>query len=181
MELDWENVERRNHQICDLFFATTCLDNIRCLHAFLPIISRKEVNTRLIIDEIWKKYPSVIIVVPVCDFTSGNLLSCPLFPEAIIQENKWGIPEPVKENTIHPEKIDMVLAPLLVADQCGNRVGYGKGFYDRFFETCRKDTRKIGLSMFEPVDSISDVESTDIALDALITPYNCYSFGHKQI
>jgi len=180
MELDLEEVNRRNHQIRDLFFANSSLNEVRFLHSFLPVISRKEVNTWLIIDEIWKRYPSVTVVVPVCDFVSGSLRSCSLFPDTVIHKNKWGIPEPEQENILSAGEIDVVLAPLLVADRQGNRVGYGKGFYDRFFGKCRKDVRKIGLSMFEPVDIISDVEVTDIALDMLVTPDNCYFFNQKQ-
>lgn len=179
-ELDRGEAEKRSHRICNRFFASVSLHNVQVLHAFLPAVSKKEVNTRLIIDEIWKKYPSVTVAAPVCDFSTGKLLSCLLSPNTLVEENKWGIPEPKQEYWLTAEKIDMVLTPLLVADQYGNRVGYGKGFYDRFFMTCRKDVQKIGLSVFEPIDCIPDVESTDVPLDALITPDNCYFFDHKQ-
>ena len=63
----------------------------------------------------------------------------------------------------------MVLVPGVCFDRDGHRVGYGKGFYDRFLKTCRPDCVKIGLSFFEPVEKIDDVHNGDIALDFLVS------------
>jgi 5-formyltetrahydrofolate cyclo-ligase len=55
-------------------------------------------------------------------------------------------------------------------------VGYGKGFYDKFLNECRKDLVKIGLSLFNPVDKISDIQKHDIPMDYCITPEKIYAF-----
>ncbi len=73
--------------------------------------------------------------------------------------------------------IDWVLVPLLAFDRRGHRVGYGKGFYDRFLAGCRSDARKIGLSLFAPVVAIDDIGSQDVALDAVVTPDRVWTFG----
>ena len=90
--------------------------------------------------------------------------------------NEWGIKEPLSDAYITPEKIDTVVVPLLCFDRAGNRVGFGKGYYDRFLERCSKEVKTIGLSYFEPVDKITDVETTDIPLDVVVTPKNIYRF-----
>ena len=69
----------------------------------------------------------------------------------------------------------MVFIPLLQADVRGNRLGYGKGFYDRYLALCRPDVIKIGLNFFEPIPIIS-TEETDIPLDYLIIPNRIYEF-----
>ena len=90
--------------------------------------------------------------------------------------NEWGIKEPLKEAYISPENIDAVVVPLLCFDTIGHRVGYGKGYYDRFLERCSKEVKTIGLSYFESVDKITDVEATDVPLDIVVTPKNIYRF-----
>ena len=70
----------------------------------------------------------------------------------------------------------MVLVPLLCFDRSGHRVGYGKGYYDRFLRKCRADCKKIGLSMFDPVDEITDAGESDVRLDLVITPTATVSF-----
>ena len=84
--------------------------------------------------------------------------------------NRFGIPEPVEATPCAEEAIDVVFVPLLVADRTGQRVGYGKGYYDDFLSKCRKDVIKVGLSFFSPIDSISDTRLEDVPLDFLVTP-----------
>ena len=66
--------------------------------------------------------------------------------------------------------------PLLAFDEKGNRVGYGKGFYDKFLAECKPEVLKIGLSFFESEKMISDVLNTDIQLDLCVTPTKVYNF-----
>ncbi|MGZ5197266.1 MAG: 5-formyltetrahydrofolate cyclo-ligase, partial [Kaistella sp.] len=61
-------------------------------------------------------------------------------------------------------------------DRKGNRVGYGKGYYDGFFESVNPRAVKIGLNFFGPDEVIDDVWENDIPLDYLITPVEVLSF-----
>jgi 5-formyltetrahydrofolate cyclo-ligase len=70
----------------------------------------------------------------------------------------------------------VVFVPLLAFDKQGNRVGYGKGFYDRFLANCKPETIKIGLSFFEVENEIADVFNNDIELDYCVTPNKIYTF-----
>ena len=89
--------------------------------------------------------------------------------EKHIPEPKQGIPTPT-------DKIALVIVPLLAFDKSGARVGYGKGFYDKFLKGCRPDCKKIGLSFFEPIEQISDTNEFDINLTHCITPNKLYQF-----
>lgn len=88
----------------------------------------------------------------------------------------WGIPEPVGGSAVKSTDFDIVLIPLLAFDKNGQRIGYGKGFYDRYLAACRPDCLKIGISLFDPVDFIEDMESHDIPLDIAICPAKLYDF-----
>ncbi|MNY64409.1 5-formyltetrahydrofolate cyclo-ligase family protein [compost metagenome] len=70
----------------------------------------------------------------------------------------------------------MVFVPLLAFDIHGNRIGYGKGFYDKFLAECKPETIKIGLSFFEAVNQIDDVFESDIKLDYCVAPEKIYQF-----
>ena len=61
-------------------------------------------------------------------------------------------------------------------DTKGYRVGYGKGFYDRFFASLHKDVKKIGISLFMPCEIIEDTNEYDIPLTCCVTPNKNYSF-----
>jgi 5-formyltetrahydrofolate cyclo-ligase len=96
--------------------------------------------------------------------------------DTVYQTNEWGITEPKQGQSIAPQEIDLVFVPMLVCDQQGNRVGYGKGFYDRFLAQCREDVVKIGFSYFEPVERITDTADFDVPLTYCITPSATYEF-----
>lgn len=70
----------------------------------------------------------------------------------------------------------MVFVPLLAFDKNGDRVGYGKGFYDKFLKECKPEIIKIGLSFFEPEEKIDGIFEEDIKLDYCVTPNEIYTF-----
>ena len=148
------------------------------LHTFLPIVRQNEVDTWPIIHRIWQHFPNSQVAVSVTDITTNWLTHHLLNPQTPLIENRWGISEPQPEahTAIGSAQIDVVLVPLLVFDKQGHRVGYGKGYYDRFLAECRPDCLKIGLSLFEPVERINDVESTDVRLTMCITPGQIHLF-----
>jgi 5-formyltetrahydrofolate cyclo-ligase len=90
--------------------------------------------------------------------------------------NSWGITEPESGELVSPKCLDMVLVPLLVFDKQGKRVGYGKGFYDRFLSQCRSNVLKVGLSYFKPIEKIGDADTYDIPLDICVTPDEIWYF-----
>jgi 5-formyltetrahydrofolate cyclo-ligase len=93
-----------------------------------------------------------------------------------IKKNDYNIPEPVDGIEVPSNKIEVVFIPLLAYDKTGNRVGYGKGFYDKFLAECHTNTIKIGLSFFEPEELISDVTTSDVQLNYCVTPNKVIKF-----
>ena len=143
-------------------------------HLFLTIEEQKEVETEFILQIVAGKDKE--IVVAKSNFETLKMTNYLLTENTKFKKNEYNIYEPVDGIEVPNAKIDVVFVPLLAYDKKGNRVGYGKGFYDVFLSKCRKDVIKIGLSFFEPEDIIEDVSTTDIRLDFCVTPTTSYSF-----
>jgi len=141
-------------------------------HLFLNSQGKKEIDTSFILTLLQGKDKEVIIP----KVHGKALRHFLLMDSTVFKNNSWNIPEPVDGILVPPEKIEVVFLPLLAYDKSGYRVGYGKGYYDVFLSQCKPETIKIGLSMFEPVDTITDVETHDIAMDYCVTPTTIYSF-----
>lgn len=142
------------------------------VHIFLSISKFKEIETSFFIDFFMEKQIRVFVPKMVGD----NIISIELFPNTVFEHNLWGIKEPKECIDAEITDYDFVLTPLLYSDAFGNRVGYGKGFYDRFFSTINKNSLKIGLNYFPPSEIINDVFENDIPLDYLVTPSEVLSF-----
>lgn len=141
-------------------------------HIYLPIKSKNEIDTWPTIRQLWDH--NIKVAVPVMN--KNSITSCRLTAETKIKENKWGVPEPVNKIEIEENKIEAVVLPLLAFGPEGYRVGYGKGYYDKFLVGLAEDVLKIGLSFFSPVDEITDLGDWDIPLDICITPDTVYQF-----
>ncbi|UOQ66462.1 5-formyltetrahydrofolate cyclo-ligase [Hymenobacter volaticus] len=140
------------------------------LHVFLPIPQQHEPDTWRIIHRIWERKLPVQLAVPVVQPDGQSLRHYHLTPATTLVGNRWGIPEPVGAAEVFPQQFDAVLVPLLAFDEEGHRVGYGKGFYDRFLLECRPEVLRIGLSLEPPVPKITDAWLGDVQLNACVTP-----------
>tara|TARA_R110000868_G_scaffold124959_4_gene330082 strand:+ start:11201 stop:11761 length:561 start_codon:yes stop_codon:yes gene_type:complete len=142
-------------------------------HLFLSIPQKNEVDTSYLLSILHGKDKNIIVSKMVGEIDLTHFL---LTDNTLIKINKWNVPEPVDGIEINPSKIDVVFIPLLAFDTKGNRIGYGKGYYDNFLSQCRKDVLKVGLSFFEPVVTIADVLESDVPLDYCVTPNKIYKF-----
>jgi 5-formyltetrahydrofolate cyclo-ligase len=169
--------QRLSGDIAELLFESFDFDSVKVLHCYIPIEKFKEVNTRPLFERIWDKFREIVTVVPKVNHVSGEMENVTYDSESILTQNRWEIQEPVHDRRVEPESIDMVLAPLVCFDRRGHRVGYGKGFYDRFLRRCRSDCLKIGLNFFSPVEEISDAHDGDVRLDFAVTPDGIYTIA----
>lgn len=97
-----------------------------------------------------------------------QLIICPLTKESTLQTGPFGVLEPVnKEDCTHPKQLDLILVPGLAFDERGHRLGYGKGYYDRFLK--ETEAFKIGMAFTEHVLKELPIEPHDVPLDLIIT------------
>ncbi len=173
-ELDPEEMLRMSYQIRD-HFRSLDLPSIQYLLTYSPLIIKKEFEISYCTDALLEIQPQIKLLWPVIKEVNQMEAIMPLNKQAF-SFNKYHIAEPASGKKIEPLKIDLVLVPLLAFDKRGYRVGYGKGYYDRFFQRCRKDVLKIGVSYFEAAPVISDINQFDVPLNYCITPQGIYEF-----
>ena len=148
--------------------------NLQNYHVFFPIEKHKEVDSKLIIQIVQGKDKNVIL--PKLNLESKTIDSFLLTDSTLLKTNYLGISEPFNGIQINNNQIDLVFVPLLAFDNFGHRVGYGGGYYDKFLSKCPRAT-KVGLSYFDPINKIEDINSKDIKLDYCITPNKVYKFS----
>ncbi len=143
-------------------------------HLFLSITENKEVDTEFILQILAGKDKEIVI--SKCDFDTLGMTHYLLTDNTKIKKNSFNVPEPVDGIEVPVPKIDVVFVPLLAFDKHGNRVGYGKGFYDNFLRLCKPETIKIGISFFPPEEKIDDVSENDVKLDFCVTDEVIFEF-----
>ena len=157
-------------------FQKISLPFLSCVHTYMPSSKLGEADTFPIVRFLEFKNPGVKIVVPKIDIDLGDMHHFYLEDDTELLDNLFGIAEPAGGNKVTVSEIELMLVPLLAFDKNGYRVGYGKGYYDRFLQTCRPDILKIGLSFFEAEEDIKDINQFDIPLNYCITPHRIYEF-----
>ena len=143
-------------------------------HIFLAIEEQKEINTDYILNILSGKDKNIVI--SKSNFENYSMTHYLLTDNTRIKKNDYNIPEPVDGIEIKPSQLEVVFVPLLAFDKTGQRIGYGKGFYDRFLANCKPETIKIGLSFFEAEDVTFETYKDDVRLDYCVTPNLVYQY-----
>ncbi|MFH1191379.1 MAG: 5-formyltetrahydrofolate cyclo-ligase [Candidatus Omnitrophota bacterium] len=124
-----------------------------------------EVNTEEMIRE--AKKIGKLICVPVCGKDKETMQPAILKDHAKLIKGPYGVLEPVAQARVKPEDLDLIIVPGLAFDKKGNRLGRGKGCYDRFLCALSGKTPSIGLAF-------------DFQILPLI-PTTCYDVSVKKV
>ena len=157
-----------------ILFFKNFLTPTKILYSILSIKELNEIQTEVFVNRLFED--EVDVATSITHFNPKRLEHTIINRETTYSKDKYGVPVPSPIISVAEETIDIVLVPLLCIDFKGNRVGYGQGFYDVFLNKCRKDIPKIGLSLFEPIDTEILVNDWDVPLDYCITPNEVYRF-----
>ncbi|HCX20303.1 MAG: 5-formyltetrahydrofolate cyclo-ligase [Flammeovirgaceae bacterium] len=141
----------------------------RCVHCFLPIERNNEVNTWPLVEQLVDA--KIKVVLSSTDFENQTMTHYWHKESLSFENDRFGIPTPINGQFADTSEIDLVIIPLLAADKKGNRIGYGKGYYDRLLTEMRSDVLKIGVTLGPAFDHFTFAEPHDINLDYLITPF----------
>lgn len=89
------------------------------------------------------------------------------YDESRLELGSFHIEEPTGSETVDPSEIELVVVPAVAYDRRGNRLGRGKGFYDRFLKSTKATKVGVGYE-FQLVEDLP-VEPHDVAMDIVIT------------
>jgi 5-formyltetrahydrofolate cyclo-ligase len=150
------------------------LPHLLYVHTYIAATGKNEIETDHLLHFLEFRNPELKLVIPKME--KSTLVHIEYNEQTETTVNKWGIVEPVSGDPVSEELLDLILVPLLAFDEYGHRVGYGKGYYDKFLSKCRPNALKIGLSYFAAIPQLDDTEHFDIPLNYCITPHRNYEF-----
>lgn len=138
---------------------------IRTIHSYLSF--RSEVDTMSLVRTLEAVGIRVVSPVVVVNGSVPTMEHYQLTTD--LEKGLYGLPEPKREVLVDNNSIEAVMVPVVAYDGTGMRLGYGKGFYDRFLSTLNPTVKKIGLAYsIQEVDNIPRLEH-DQLLDYIIT------------
>lgn len=157
-------------------FQSVELPFIHSLLSYWPIEENNEPDTHLFTEFLKFRNPELKVCYPVTNHEHLSMTAVMTDIDTPFDKKAYNIHEPERGELILPGDLDLVFVPLLAVDQEGFRVGYGKGFYDKYLAECGPNCLKVGFSYFAPVDRIEDRHEFDVPLDLCITPQDAYVF-----
>ncbi len=163
--LSEQEVETKSEKIIRQLLSSEPFKEAAIVHSYLPIKKNREVNTLDVVEHCFEN--DKIVVIPKVEADqqiSHHVLNS--FEE--LKTNNWGVAEPIRPKPVSVAEIDLVVVPMVCGDRNRSRIGYGKGFYDRFLS--QTDAFKIGLLYnCTLTDEKIPVEDFDQKPDWLIT------------
>lgn len=168
-KMRWDDLILIQFQTVELPFLSNVL-------SFYSIEENNEVNSFLLTDYLHFRNPSLVVAYPRMYTETTTMQALIATADGAFETNEFGITEPTGSEVLPAADVELVLVPMLAFDAAGRRVGYGKGYYDRYLSACSAGCLKIGVSYFPPIDRIYDAADFDVPLDLCITPEMVYVF-----
>lgn len=143
--------------------------NIMCFVSF-----KSEVFTHDFIKESLKLGKN--IYVPIIDKKTNTMHASKIEDFSDLKEGYYGILSPTEEkiNIIDPNALDLIIVPGVAFTKDGYRIGYGGGYYDKFFSLLKKDVEKIAICFNLQFREQLPIEEFDYKIPNIITESNIY-------
>jgi len=154
-----------DQSIFNRFIQLNSYINAEVIHVYVSIDGKNEVDTFQIINHSLRIGKKVVVPKIAND---GLLEHFEINSIADLKRNNWGILEPERGREVNTQALDIIIVPMVAGDRGRNRLGYGKGFYDRFLSNT--DAFKVGLLFdIQIYPDLLPIESFDVQLDQLLT------------
>lgn len=162
--------ERRikSRRICETVLSLAEYRTAQAVMVYLDF--RDEVETTELAGRILQAGKRLLI--PLCKQARTSLIACEIFNLSDdLHSGLWGIrePHPEKIRPVSPKNIDLAIVPGASFDNQGNRIGFGKGYYDRFLPELRKGVPVIGLAFSCQLTDEIEAEDHDYKMSLLVT------------
>ncbi len=169
-----EDIELKSKVIAEHFFGSKLYESVNTVMAYVSI--KSEVRTEKLIKKLIEDKGRVII--PKCEVASKTLKTYSVSDFSHLTEGAYNILEPNKEKIINGEikeikktEIDAVITPAAAFDSLGFRLGYGAGYYDRFFEDYTGI--KVGFEFSDCICGRISAENDDVPVDVIFSEQGC--------
>lgn len=160
-----DTAAERSSRICSRILEMEPFRSAKVIHSYVPISHKNEVDTLPLILEAFERGKEVVVPKVAAD---NQLNHYRIEKLTDLETGKWGIPEPVRGTLVSPERFDLIFVPMLAGDIFKNRLGFGKGYYDRLL--LKTKAVKIGLLFhFQLFETPIPTDVFDITMDLLVT------------
>lgn len=172
-KLQWRNqlpkeiVEKYSHSVIRNILNFFAIEHSHCIHLFLPIENKNELNTWLLLKKLTDIVPVHQCYTSYIDYSAQVLYHTQLYEGIIWKKDTYNIPVPELLKPVSKPILDFIFVPLLAFNNENHRIGYGKGYYDNFLKDYPKCTT-IGLA-FEGQKADFKAEKHDIRLKYIVT------------
>ena len=163
-------VDEMSRKIINRLVKLDAFKQAKVIHCYASIHKNHEVDTSEFIS-VCNQLGKTLIMPKV--LPKGEMMHIEVNKETIFFENKWGVREPIEGEIVQPDYPDFIVVPMVAGDKKRNRLGYGKGYYDRFLSQSKGVKAGI-LFEFQIHDYLLPTEDFDVPLDYLITERECY-------
>lgn len=138
----------------------------RAKKVFVYIGFGSEINTKSLIEIMLKEGKEVFVP----KVLEEEMIALKITSLNNLIESKFKILEPVGEKSdIDGEEFDLIIMPGVAFDRSGNRIGYGKGYYDKYLKDIKSDIKKIALAYELQLIEEIETEEHDLKVDSIIT------------
>lgn len=161
-ELDKEEVIKKGNILKEKLFSLKEYKKAKTVMFFVSF--GKEIYTHNMVQEALKDESKTIVIPKVVEF---ELIPCIIENFSGLVRSSYGILEPIEAKKANLDEIDVVLVPGIGFDKNGYRIGFGKGFYDKFLKTT--NALKIGLCMDSEIIGNIPYDEWDIPMDIVMS------------
>ncbi|TDT67848.1 5-formyltetrahydrofolate cyclo-ligase [Hypnocyclicus thermotrophus] len=153
-KLDKNYIELYSKELTQIFINSSLYKNAKTIMSYIPI--KNEVNTIYINQEIIKDNKTLLLPAIINDKVYPKL-----YNDNFIK-GKYDIKEP--SGDIFIDEIDLIIVPGIAFDKYKNRIGFGKGYYDKFLQKYLSSIKVSLIYPFQLVEKINN-EKHDIKID----------------
>jgi len=165
-----QQVKEHSALVCEHISTLSCVAEAEHIAVYLS--HHNEIDLTNFIKLAWEQHKHLYL--PVCLSASEPLRFVPYTHHTLLDTNQYGVREPqYTEEWISPEQLDIACVPLVAFDIKRNRIGMGKGFYDRTFAFRKLCPSPLLIGCAHATQQVDSIEANewDIPLDMLITEH----------
>ncbi len=171
--LSADEIHQRSRQACDLLVAQPEFERSETVMVFLSLPT--EISTAPLVLRAWQEGKRVLA--PRVSWEQRRMM--PVEIRSLteeIEDTQWSLRQPLQGDPVPLGMIDLVVVPGLGFDRAGNRLGRGRGFYDRFLAHPEFHGSTCAVAFEEQIVDAIPADPHDIRVDMLITDHHVQRF-----